>query len=316
MRYEVFADRVFFLHFGMNFLLLVLTAKLGGFRAAWKRLAVAAAAGSVFFVGVLLWPMGSFLAVRAAKAALMAAGTLAALYFAFGMDGRKSLKKGRKAVENVVRTTAEAAAFYAASACSLAGALAAISGIGDKMLQKDGRSLSGGISHAGTNSALHIFASALAAAAGGVWLIEKMRKRQKDPFWHAELKEGDKSVSVTALLDSGNSLFDPVSKSPVCIAEREVLERLGLLDRPEKFRLIPYHSIGKQHGLLRAAVLEEMYLQKGGQKQKKVRVLLAASDQPLSKSGRYQLLLHPALLEEEKGENHDIESSDAGKDAV
>ena len=33
-------------------------------------------------------------------------------------------------------------------------------------------------------------------------------------------------------------------------------------------------------------------------------------------SGGYQMILHPALLEEKKGADHDIKSSDAGKSAV
>ena len=117
-------------------------------------------------------------------------------------------------------------------------------------------------------------------------------------------------------MDSGNSLYDPFTGQPVCLVEKETAEKLGLLQKPEKIHIIPYHSIGKQHGLLQAEAVEEMYLEKDGQERRIKQVMLAVSPQRLSAAGRYQLILHPALLEGKKGENHDIESSDAGENAV
>lgn len=312
MRYEVFADRVFLMHFGMNFVLLVLTAKLGGYRTGWKRLIKAAALGSLFYVCVLLWPMGSIRAAGTVKTVLQAVGTLATLCSAFGMSVKGLMPKARKRTKaqhpvgahagTEGEAVLEAGFLYMASACVTGGVLTLENGPGKGLLQ-------------GT-SAMKLLIPAALAAIVGIGMTGRLKERQKNPFWEVELKDGEKSCRVTALVDSGNSLFDPVSKRPVCIVQREVLKQLDLLDRPEKFRLIPYHSIGRQHGLLQAAAAEEMYLQKGGQKLKRENVLLACSDQPLSRSGRYRMLLHPALLEETKGANHDIESSDAGKDAV
>lgn len=308
MRYEVFADRVFFLHFGMNFILLVLTAKLGGYRTGWKRLVTAAALESAFFVCVLLSPLGSLGAAGIIKAALMALGMLAALYIAFGWGAgrREPRARGRTGAQppagvknGAEGTVVEAAFLYIASSCVAGGALAAGNG-----MQK------------GALSGMKILIPAAAAAAVCIRMAERLKRRQKDPFWEVQLLDRGKSCPATALMDSGNSLFDPVSKRPVCIVQREVFAQLGLFDRPEKFRLIPYHSVGRQRGLLRAAAVEEMYLQKGSEKLKRKNVLLALSDQPLSGEGRYQMLLHPALLEETKGANHDIESDDAGTDAV
>lgn len=312
MRYEVFADRVFLVHFGMNFVLLVLTAKLGDYRTEWKRLAKAAALGSLFYVCVLLWPMGSIRSAGAVKTVLQAVGTLVTLCAAFRMSVKELIPKTRKREKarpftgeqagSEGEAVLEAAFLYIASACVMGGVLALEKGSGKGLLQRA--------------SGMKNLILAISAAAVGVLMTGRLKKRQNNPFWEAELKNGEKSCRVTALVDSGNSLYDPVSKRPVCIVQGDVLKQLDLLDRPEKFRLIPYHSIGRQHGLLQAAAAEEVYLQKGGQKLKRENVLLAGSDQPLSRSGRYQMLLHPALLEETKGANHDIESSDAGKDAV
>lgn len=67
---------------------------------------------------------------------------------------------------------------------------------------------------------------------------------------------------------------------------------------------------------MRAVIVDEMYLEKDGQEKRNGQVILAVSPEPLSASGSYQVILHPALLEEKKGANHDIKSSDAGKHAV
>lgn len=284
VRYEIYVDRLFFLHFVMNFLLLYVTAVLSGRRMGAKRLLAAAAGGSAFFAAVMLLPLGGSVTAWLLKAGLQAAGTFGMLGIAFGMHSR----------ENFIRT----AFLYIAAACVLGGALGAIRGM------RRGRSM-GNI----------LIPAAIAAAAAG-WLVRKEQQRRENPVWKVWLQEGEKRVAVTALMDSGNSLYDPLSGKPVCIADQKVLEELGLLQSPEKFRLIPYHSIGKRHGLLQAAAVSKMYLQKEGQERKAEQVLIAASGQPLSSKGRYQMLLHPALLEEKKGENHDIESSNAGKDAV
>lgn len=92
-------------------------------------------------------------------------------------------------------------------------------------------------------------------------------------------------------------------------------EKLGI-STEKAVRLIPYHSIGRAHGLLRAVTVSELYLRKDGQEKKIADVTVAVGPGRLSRSGGYQMILHPALLEEKKGADHDIKSSDAGKSAV
>lgn len=332
MHYKVYVDRVFFLHFSIQFFLLLLTARLGGYRTAIRRLAAGAAVGGLLFVAVLLLPVPvaeavdggtAFLAatlagsdaaframgVAAGKAVLFAGISLLTLKAALGLRGQKAL--------------ARAAFFYIAAACLLGGVLgcsahmlAPVFGEGDR--QDKGTGITG--------SLWGILLPAAMAMAGGLWLIRQENRRRKNPLFTVKLKEGERRIAVTALADSGNSLCDPISGAPVCIAEKSVLEELGLLEKPEKFRLIPYHSIGRAHGILQAWTVEEMILQRQGQEQKRKGILLAASTQQLSAGGRYRLLLHPALLEktkntpdslkETKGAEHDIEGGSAGKDAV
>ena len=109
------------------------------------------------------------------------------------------------------------------------------------------------------------------------------------------LKNGGERVELTALMDSGSSLRDPVSGAPALIAAEERLAPLlnenarSALKRtkglpPEKrlelmwsdgaghgFRLLPYSAVGVQHGMLLAFRPESATV--GG---KELRGLLAA----------------------------------------
>ena len=107
----------------------------------------------------------------------------------------------------------------------------------------------------------------------------------------------------------------PVHGRPVCVLDEETAKKLGI-STEKAVRLIPYHSIGRAHGLLRAVTVSELYLRKDGQEKKIADVTVAVGPGRLSRSGGYQMILHPALLEEKKGADHDIKSSDAGKSAV
>ncbi|HJB90639.1 MAG TPA: sigma-E processing peptidase SpoIIGA [Candidatus Eisenbergiella merdigallinarum] len=297
MEYEVYIDRLFFLHFGMNFLLLMLTDRLGDYRVSKKRLALTAAVASALYLAVLLWPVGRFSGglrgAGALKVLLFSAGTLGALAAAFSLRQKRELLS--------------AAGLYAACSCLLGGTLSALQGAG--------RALWGG-KEVSSVTVLGVLAPALVASLAGCALWRREQKKRSDPLWRVRLKEGETTVEVVALADSGNSLTDPCTHRPVCVADRAVLRALGVLEKPERFRIIPYHSVGKGRGLLQAAAVEEMRLYRAGQERVQKRVLIAVSQEKLSQSGSWQMLLHPAILEEEKGEDHDIESSDAGKDAV
>lgn len=72
-----------------------------------------------------------------------------------------------------------------------------------------------------------------------------------------------KSISLPALFDSGNSLTEPISGMPVHIIETMTAENLikeegG--DTQEKIRLVPYHSLGKEDGMMTAFLCDKLVL--------------------------------------------------------
>ena len=94
-----------------------------------------------------------------------------------------------------------------------------------------------------------------------------------------------------------------------------VLEGKIPLDIPEKFRLIPYHSLGKKHGIMQAVEIEKLKVKKEGQELVIEKALLGLYENKVTQSGAYQMILHPALLENRRN-GHDIKSCNTRKNAV
>lgn len=116
-----------------------------------------------------------------------------------------------------------------------------------------------------------------------------------------ELRFHKKSIHLTALRDTGNSLRDPISGLPVLVADLKLLknwipeklesEPQGLLRQvfeaaPEmRPRLIPYKTVGVAYGLLVGVQMEEVVISG-----KKERVLIGLSPVSVSDGGGYQAL--------------------------
>lgn len=52
------------------------------------------------------------------------------------------------------------------------------------------------------------------------------KRKDSARLYEAVLIRKERSAAVLALLDSGNSLREPISGKPVCIVEEEILEKL------------------------------------------------------------------------------------------
>ena len=112
-----------------------------------------------------------------------------------------------------------------------------------------------------------------------------------------KLKWENRSISVHAFRDSGNTLKDPVTGRPVLVLGADVAEELtGLtraqLRRPVEtmgalpgLRLIPYHTIDRAQGMMLGLWVKEAKVgrQRGG-------VLVALAPEELSQDGSVQAL--------------------------
>ncbi len=121
---------------------------------------------------------------------------------------------------------------------------------------------------------------------------EQRREQEKFCFVTLICEEG--SMRVAALIDSGNSLVEPISGKPVSIVEKSTLK--GLWGRePELYRAIPYHSIGKNRGILRGYLLPELQIEVNGVVKTCKDVYVAVSEEAIS-GEEVRMILNPALL--------------------
>lgn len=96
----------------------------------------------------------------------------------------------------------------------------------------------------------------------------------KKNFCNVRIYFGSESAQVTALIDTGSSLFDPITNAPVIVAEftavqkffppetrlifykekkivaENIIECLGEHPMAKKIRLIPFTSLGVENGML------------------------------------------------------------------
>ncbi|NLZ54792.1 MAG: sigma-E processing peptidase SpoIIGA [Thermoanaerobacteraceae bacterium] len=132
----------------------------------------------------------------------------------------------------------------------------------------------------------------------------------------------DRHIEITGLIDTGNDLFDPVSNYPVIIVEfnaikdifsedLQVILRKGLDESLEvlgetiansswanRFRIIPFESIGKSKGLMIGFKSDMVKIQHNNKTKITENAVVGIYQRALSPEGTYRALLNPILLNE------------------
>lgn len=104
-------------------------------------------------------------------------------------------------------------------------------------------------------------------------------------------------ISVQALIDTGNSLTEPISGKPVAVLDKEVFEQLFIGENPEGFRMIPFHSIGKKTGVLPGYLLERILVETEESTKEYKGIYVGISDEIISETNTYKMILNPKMLE-------------------
>lgn len=103
-------------------------------------------------------------------------------------------------------------------------------------------------------------------------------------------------MDVKALFDTGNTLTEPFSGKPVCIIEREICDNVIKEAGPECFKVIPFHSVGQEHGILKGLEIDELIIWAGEKKIVQKQAVIALYEGCLSKDKSFQMILHHSLL--------------------
>jgi len=130
----------------------------------------------------------------------------------------------------------------------------------------------------------------------------------------------DKPLEIIGLIDTGNDLFDPISNYPVIIVELDAIREFFNKDlqeilrkKPEeslevlgkaigdsiwanRFRLIPFESIGRSKGIMIGFKPDFVKIQYNEKIKSTNQAVVGIYQRVLSSEGNYRALLNPVLL--------------------
>lgn len=274
----VYIDALFLLNLIVNYLLLLAAAKLAGEPLRRLRLAAGAALGGLYAAAIFFPGMG-FLTHPLCKLGA------AVLMLLTGFGGSRRL----------LRVTL---VFFGLS-CAFGGGIFAIGLLGGR-----GLTLRNGVLYSVMDLRILLLSAAVCYAVLTLVFRRTARHGRREVLPAVLILEG-RRVAVNALVDTGNTLTDPVTGRPVMVAEGSrlspllpgervldekalrdpvgTLERLSRGGRGRRFRLLPYQAVGVECGMLLALRLDDARVgaeDYGG-------ILVALSPNPVSDGGGY-----------------------------
>ncbi len=137
------------------------------------------------------------------------------------------------------------------------------------------------------------------------------------------IKLGGQSIICRGLVDTGNQLFEPVTRIPVMVVNSHLLEHIlpprllshivrdksnldGLDDLLEalpdewhaQIRLVPFRSVSRGMDFMVAVKPEQVLVMQNGKRFETNRVLVGLNPIPLAGDNKYQAIVHPALIQQ------------------
>jgi stage II sporulation protein GA (sporulation sigma-E factor processing peptidase) len=145
----------------------------------------------------------------------------------------------------------------------------------------------------------------------------EMTKIQFDQIVKVTIKIESETLILNGLVDSGNQLYDPMSKMPVMfVSIKDQLDMVSesirkLAGDPEliiqgstefpvewqsRFRIVPTRVIGQEHQLIIAVKPESILIQHNGTKYLCDKGLVSFTIKQLSADDAFQCIVHPKML--------------------
>ncbi len=293
----VYADVLFFINFSINLPVLYLTGKIARLSVSNRRLILGAVCGALYAV-FMFFPRLSFIY-----------GAIAKVLFSLFVVAITFCVRG---IRLYIKTVG---VFYLVTFC-LGGSVMALfyfTGMG----QSTGALIKNGILYMNLSPGILFLSVGICyCILRIIWGILQSRMAQEAMFRKVGIFWNGKEVWLDALLDTGNALSEPFSGAPVIVAELEGL--LPILPPPlerafgdetvrieniadeavrGRIRMIPFSSLGKEHGMLigfrpdSAVLLENEALKDAGE------VVVGIYTKHLSKDRSFCALLPPGILD-------------------
>lgn len=262
MHYEVYADSLFLLHFFLNFYALELVNHMLYKAISHKRILWGSGLGAICSLLPFFFPLPLWISV------LCSLGLSASVLIVFTFRAyRRSLFAG--ILEKIMIAT-----------LVLGGLLLCFVRIfpfkKDSGVGLIGILFLGGVCYIGAEVFLH-------------------NKKTKEHTCLVTLQAGDK-ITIEALLDTGNSLTEPISGKPAAVLAQSVFEELYRERTPKGFRLIPYHSIDNQNGMMSGYLLDSVVIEMEGVKKEYQQIYVGICPDAAFQKSSYQMILNPRML--------------------
>lgn len=294
MRYELYADSILLLNFVMNLYLLILVDRSTLRTATGRRLLLGAVFGAVCYFLPFIW--GAPPALKLVVSFL--AGTAGMLLLTFPVKGFRTFQILLK--------------YLILYSIGMGGGMLLLI----RILNRLNISVTGVLMMMTIGGLLFLFLRHFIHA-----------QNVGQSICRATLICGNNRITVNALIDSGNCLIEPISGRPVSVVDEKVFAEVwhgGSVG----YRAIPYHSIGKKHGILQGYLLPELQLELDGITKCFRNIYIAVSKEQIADSAEadsVKMIVNPGLLTG-KGEGmpqrrqierkYDTESGNTGKDAI
>lgn len=282
----VYVDVLFVLNAAIDYVLLLAAARVAGEPLRRKRFGLASLFGGAYAVAVTF--SGPWKISR--PASLLGAAFLM-LMIAYGGGGQLWKQS----------------VLFFALACALGGGMLAISLIGRQEF-----SLEQGIVYSNSDVKMLLLSAAVCYMISSL-LFTRLRKHTSftDELMTTTIEWNGRKVDLTVLIDTGNTLTDPITGKGVMVVEGKrlipilepwlcldqgllgdpvaALERLGKTKYKNCFRLLSYRSVGVSRGMLLALRVDQLRIGTYNLGPS----LVALSPNPVSDGGGYHALMGP-----------------------
>ena len=132
--------------------------------------------------------------------------------------------------------------------------------------------------------------------------VKKGRKIMRELVLHRSqstevcLKVQGKKAYCKGFWDSGNSLTDPITGKAVVLLEKGIMEKYQIPIPVKGFRVIPFHSVGMDNGVLKGFVADELSVRdENGYERCFGKTVVAIYEGKLSIKEDYQMILNPHI---------------------
>ena len=151
----------------------------------------------------------------------------------------------------------------------------------------------------------------------------RRRVSEESFYFPLDISFGQGTVALKSFLDTGNHLSDPLTGYPVVVVEYDSIKHMfpgklkaalsknfenentlaGILDAlpgsgwEERFKVIPFHSVGNTNGLLYGFSPDKIELKCGEKDIVTAQVIIGLCKQSLSSDAAYHALLPPGLFD-------------------